>query len=58
LALGLAGTLRVATNNLDAVGVNLVGVVQLKVDVLDDEGPYVVAKAVGIEVSLQSSKSV
>jgi hypothetical protein len=53
----LARTLRVATDNLDAVGVDLMGVVQLEVDVLDDESPYVVAEAVGVEMSLQSFRS-
>jgi hypothetical protein len=31
---------------------NLMGIVQLEVDVLDDEGPHIVAKAVGVKVSL------
>jgi hypothetical protein len=51
-ALGLARTLRVTANNLDPIGMNLVGVIQLKVDVLDNEGPNVVAESVGVEVSL------
>lgn len=37
---------------------DLVRVVQLEVDVLDDEGPYVVAEAVGVEMSLQRRTSV
>lgn len=52
LALGLAWTLRVTANDLDPVGMHLVGIVELEVDVLDNECPYVVAEAVGIEVSL------
>jgi len=52
-ALGLAGTLRVTANDLDSVGVNRVRIIQLKVDILDDEGPNVVTESVGIEVSLK-----
>ena len=55
--LGLARTLRVTGDDLHAVGMDLMGVVQLEVDILDDEGPYVVAEAVGIEMSLRSFKS-
>ena len=53
--LSFAGSLRVAADNLDAVGMNLLVVVQLEVDVLDDEGPDIVAESVGIEMSLQRS---
>lgn len=49
----LAGTLRVAANNLDAVGVDLVRVVELEVDILDDKGPDVVAEAVRVEMALE-----
>jgi hypothetical protein len=52
LALGLSRSLRVTADDLDAVRMNLMRIVQLKVDVLDDKGPYIVAKAVGVEVSL------
>ena len=55
--LSLTRTLRVTGNDLDAVGMYLMGVVQLEVDILDNKGPYVVAKAVGIEMSLRSFKS-
>lgn len=55
--LGLARTLRVTGDDLDAVGMNLMGIVQLEVDILDNKGPYVVAEAVGIEMSLRSFKS-
>jgi hypothetical protein len=47
-----AGALRVAAHDLDTVGVDLAVVVELEVDFLDDEGPDVVAEAVGIEVAL------
>ena len=53
--LSFAGSLRVAADNLDAVGMDLLVVVQLEVDVLDDEGPDIVAESVGIEMSLQRS---
>jgi hypothetical protein len=33
--------------------VDLVRVIELEVDVLDDEGPDIVAEAVGIKVSLE-----
>ena len=52
-SLHLARALRVAADNLDAVGVDLVRVVELEVDVLDDEGPDVVAEAVRVEVALE-----
>ena len=58
LILGLARTLRVAANNLNPVGVNCVGIVQLKVDILDNEGPNVVTESVGIEMSLECLQSV
>ena len=56
--LGLAWTFRVTADNLDAVGVDLGGVVELEVDVLDNECPYVIAEAVGIEMSLYEHMSV
>ena len=51
-ALRLAGTLRVAADNLDPIGVDRVGIVQLEVDIFDDERPNIVTEAVGIEVPL------
>lgn len=53
-ALGFTGTLRVTADNLDAVGVHLIRVVELEVDVLDDECPDIVAETVGIEVALRA----
>ena len=53
--LSLARTLCITADNLDAVGVDLVRVVELEVDVLDNEGPDVVTEAVGIEVALHST---
>lgn len=50
--LGLARALGITADNLDAVGMDLVGVVELEIDIFDDKGPDVVAKAVGIEVAL------
>jgi hypothetical protein len=35
-------------HNLDFVGVQVIGVVELEGDILDDEGPNVVTEAVGI----------
>lgn len=46
-------TLRVTTHNLDSVRVYRVRIVQLEVDVFDDEGPYFVAEAVSVEMSLR-----
>lgn len=37
---------------------DLICIVELEVDILDDEGPDVVAEAVGVEVSLHVSMSV
>lgn len=37
---------------------DLVCVVELEVDILDDEGPDVVAEAVGVEVALHKRKLV
>lgn len=53
LALSLAWTFCVTADYLDPVGVHLIRVVELEVDILDDEGPDIVAKAVGIQVALQ-----
>jgi hypothetical protein len=44
--------LALAGHNLDSLGLDVVCVVQLELDVLDNEGPDLVAEAVGIEVSL------
>lgn len=46
--------LRVAGYDLDAVGVDRVRVVELEVDVFDDEGPYVIAEAVCIQMALEA----
>lgn len=46
-------TFGIAANNLDFVGLDgLIATIQLKVNVLDHKGPYVVAKAVVVESSL------
>jgi hypothetical protein len=50
--LSLTRALGVAANDLDPVGVDLVRIVELKVDVFDDECPDIVAEAVRIEMSL------
>lgn len=50
--------LRITADNLDSVGVDLSGIVELEVDVFDNECPYVIAKAVGIEMSLYEHMSV
>lgn len=54
--LSFARSLSVAADNLDSVGVDLMGVIQLKVDVFDDECPDVVAETVCVEMSLERSK--
>jgi hypothetical protein len=55
-ALGFTRTLRVTADNLDPVGVDLVRVVELKVDVFDYECPDIIAETVGIEVTLQRQR--
>lgn len=55
-ALDFARTLRVTADDLDAVGVDLVRVVELEVDILDYERPDVVAETVGVEVALQRQR--
>jgi hypothetical protein len=55
-ALGFTRTLRVTADNLDPVGVDLVRVVELKVDVFDYKRPDIVAKTVGIEVALYGQR--
>lgn len=44
--------LALASNDLDFLGFNIVGIIQLELDVLDDERPDLVTEAVGVEVSL------
>ena len=44
--------LALAGDDLDSLGLNIVRVVQLEFDVLDNEGPDLVAEAVGVEMSL------
>lgn len=44
--------LALAGNNLDSLSLDVVRVVQLELDVLDNEGPDLVAEAVGVEMSL------
>jgi hypothetical protein len=39
-------------NDLDSLGLDIVRVIQLELDVLDNEGPDLVAEAVGVEMSL------
>jgi hypothetical protein len=56
-ALHLPGALCVTGDNLDAFGVDSASVVELKVDILDNEGPDIVAEAVGVEMALQLPKS-
>lgn len=51
-------TFRIAADDLDAVGVDLMGVIQLEVNILDNEGPDVVAEAVCVKMSLRRPKSV
>lgn len=52
--LSLLLSLRLTSNNLDLVRMKLLGVVvELKVDVLDDEGPDLVAKPINVEVALR-----
>jgi hypothetical protein len=55
-SLSLTRTFRVAADNLNTVGVDLVRVVELEVYVFDDECPDIVAEAVGIEMSLRARK--
>lgn len=57
-ALSLAWALRITADDLDSVGVNLIRIVELEVDILDDERPDIIAKAVGIEVALRAHVSV
>ena len=54
----LGHLLRVAAHDLDAVGVDLVRIVELEVDIFDDERPDVVAEAVCVEVTLERGGSV
>lgn len=44
--------LALAGDDLDSLGLDVVRVVQLELDVLDNEGPDLVAEAVGVEMSL------
>ena len=44
--------LALASDDLDSLGLDIVRVIQLELDVLDNEGPDLVAEAVGIEMSL------
>ena len=39
-------------HDLDSLGLDVVCVVQLELNVLDNEGPYLVAETVGVEMSL------
>lgn len=47
--------LRIHCHNLDAIGVEVDGIIELEIDVFDYKCPNFVAKAVGIEVALQKS---
>lgn len=46
-------TFRIATDDLNAVGVDLVGIIELEVNILDNEGPDVIAEAVCVKMSLE-----
>ena len=54
--LRLTRTLRVAADDLDAVGVDLIRVVELEVDVLDNERPDVITETIGVEMALQTKR--
>jgi hypothetical protein len=56
-ALDLPGALCVTGDNLDAFRVDSASVVEFEVDILDNEGPDIVAEAVGVEMALQLPKS-
>lgn len=58
-SLALARTLGVAADNLDLVRHdNLAAIVELEVDVLDQEGPHLIAETVGIERALYAQRRV
>lgn len=44
--------LALTCDDLDPLSLDVVGIVQLELDVLDDEGPDFVAETVGVKVSL------
>ena len=44
--------LALAGDDLDSLSLDIVRVIQLELDVLDNEGPDLVAEAVGVEMSL------
>ena len=44
--------LTLTCDDFDPLSLDIVGIVQLELDVLDDEGPDFVAETVGIKVSL------
>ena len=44
--------LALAGDDLDSLGLDIVRVVQLELDVLDNEGPDLVAEPVGVEMTL------
>ena len=49
--------LALAGDDLDSLSLDIVRVIQLELDVLDNEGPDLVAEAVGVEMSLQQNIS-
>lgn len=55
--LSLTGTFGVATDDLDAVGMDVGSIVKFEVDVLDDKSPDVVAEAVRVEMALGTKVS-
>lgn len=51
-------SLRIATDDFDFLGLKLVLIIELKVDILDQKSPDVIAKAVCIQVTLRFKQSI